>query len=118
MIGDALVKGNIVYRIAPLTELLRLWNCPNFEVPPIYLSTFLVAPKSSYSCVTFNHSWPPIQCLNVMVVVADTASVHIPELEFEIPAGSQKGSVSTVEGILVQAAAKLEREQPLRKVSG
>ena len=51
-----------------------------------------------------------------MAVVADTASVHIPELEFEIPAGSQKGSVSTVEGILVQAAAKLE--QALRRVSG
>ena len=54
----------------------------------------------------------------MMAVVADTASVHIPELEFEIPAGSQKGSVSTVEGILVQAAGNLKQEQPLRRVSG
>ena len=53
-----------------------------------------------------------------MVVVADTASVHIPELEFEIPAGSQKGCVSTVEGILVQASSQLQQKQPLRRVSG
>ena len=57
-----------------------------------------------------------MQCLNLLVVVTDTASVCIPELEFEIPPGSQKGCISTVEGILVQAAAKLEQEQPLRKV--
>lgn len=47
---------------------------------------------------------------------ADTASVMIPELEFEIPPNAKKGDVTTVESILTQSVEGLEREQPLRKV--
>ena len=46
----------------------------------------------------------------------DTASVRIPELDFEIPPGSKKGAITTVEGILTQSLEELEKEQPLRKV--
>lgn len=53
--------------------------------------------------------------LNRLVVKADTASVQIPELEFEIPPCTQEGSITTVESILKQAVEGLEKEQPVRK---
>ncbi|XP_022100051.1 zinc finger protein ZPR1-like [Acanthaster planci] len=52
---------------------------------------------------------------NRQVVKADTASVKIPELEFEIPGGSQKGSFTTVEGLITRAVEGLEQVQPIRK---
>lgn len=57
------------------------------------------------------------QHLNRLVVKADTASVQIPELEFEIPPCTQEGSITTVESILKQAVEGLEKEQPVRKVN-
>jgi len=48
--------------------------------------------------------------------MADSASVCIPELEFEIPSHSHKGSVTTVESIITKAVTRLEQEQPERKV--
>ena len=58
------------------------------------------------------------QDLNRQVVRADSASLSIPELDFEVPANTQEGSLSTVEGIVTRAVEGLEQEQPLRKVSG
>lgn len=52
-----------------------------------------------------------------MVVKADTATVRIPELEFEIPSHTQKGRITTIESILMESIEGLEREQPVRKVS-
>ncbi|XP_038065261.1 zinc finger protein ZPR1-like [Patiria miniata] len=52
---------------------------------------------------------------NRQVVKADTASLRIPELEFEVPCGSQKGSFTTVEGVISRAIEGLEQEQPIRK---
>lgn len=48
---------------------------------------------------------------------ADTASLQIPELEFEIPPRTQEGSITTVESILMQAVEGLKKEQPIRKVN-
>ena len=53
--------------------------------------------------------------LNRQMVKAESASVKIPELDFEIPAFSQKGALSTIEGILERAISSLEQGQPLRK---
>ncbi|XP_039620045.1 zinc finger protein ZPR1 [Polypterus senegalus] len=55
--------------------------------------------------------------LNREVVKADSATTKIPELDFEIPAFSQKGALSTVEGLIDRAVAGLEQDQPLRKES-
>ena len=57
------------------------------------------------------------QHLNRLVVKADTAGLQIPELDFEIPAHSQEGSITTMESILLKSVEELEREQPVRKVS-
>jgi len=53
--------------------------------------------------------------LSRQVVKSDYATVTIPELEFEIPALSQKGEITTVEGIVSRAIAGLEQDQPVRK---
>lgn len=55
------------------------------------------------------------QDLNREVVKADSATTRIPELDFEIPPFTQKGSLSTVEGLLDRAVAGLEQDQPARK---
>lgn len=40
------------------------------------------------------------QSLSRQLVKSDTAVLTIPELEFEIPANTQKGQLSTIEGFL------------------
>ncbi|GKV45467.1 hypothetical protein SLEP1_g52542 [Rubroshorea leprosula] len=49
------------------------------------------------------------------VVKSESATIKIPELDFEIPPEAQRGSLSTVEGILVRAADELEALQEERK---
>ncbi|KAE9455601.1 hypothetical protein C3L33_12491, partial [Rhododendron williamsianum] len=53
--------------------------------------------------------------LNRQVVKSETATIKIPELDFEIPPEAQRGSLSTVEGILVRAADELGALQETRK---
>ncbi|NXX54888.1 ZPR1 protein, partial [Scopus umbretta] len=57
------------------------------------------------------------QDLNREVVKTDCATARIPELDFEIPAFSQKGVLTTVEGIIDRAVAGLEQDQPLRRAT-
>ncbi|KAK6150209.1 hypothetical protein DH2020_017734 [Rehmannia glutinosa] len=52
---------------------------------------------------------------NRQVVKSETATIKIPELDFEIPPEAQRGSLSTVEGILLRAADELEALQEERK---
>jgi len=53
--------------------------------------------------------------LNRQIIRTDSAKVTIPELEFEIPPGSQKGVLTTVEGIVSRAVTGLEQDQPIRR---
>lgn len=52
--------------------------------------------------------------LNRSVIKADTAMVCVPSLELEIPARSQKGGITTVEGLLSKAAENLGMYQKER----
>lgn len=52
--------------------------------------------------------------LNRQLVKSDSAIIIIPSLEFEIPATTQRGTVSTIEGMLLTAADSLEALQPER----
>ncbi len=58
----------------------------------------------------------PFQQLNYLVVKADKATIQIPELEFEIPPNTQKGSITTVESIIRMSVSELERDQLVRRV--
>jgi zinc finger protein len=49
-------------------------------------------------------------------VKADSALVKIPELDFEIPPTTQRGVITTVEGLLSRTINDLLKEQPNRKV--
>ncbi|KAK3433754.1 zinc finger protein ZPR1 [Eucalyptus grandis] len=53
--------------------------------------------------------------LDRQVVKSESATIKIPELDFEIPPEAQRGSLSTVEGILVRAAEELQALQEERK---
>lgn len=60
-----------------------------------------------------------IKCVNDLnrrVVKSDRTSVRFIELDFEIPANSQKGEVTTIEGIINRSIAGLEQDQPVRRI--
>uniref|UniRef100_A0A4X2M2L2 Zinc finger protein ZPR1 n=3 Tax=Vombatus ursinus TaxID=29139 RepID=A0A4X2M2L2_VOMUR len=56
--------------------------------------------------------------MNREVVKTDCATARIPELDFEIPAFSQKGALTTVEGLISRAISGLEQDQPARRAKG
>ncbi|OMO62157.1 Zinc finger, ZPR1-type [Corchorus capsularis] len=53
--------------------------------------------------------------LSRQVVKSESATIKIPELDFEIPPEAQRGSLSTVEGVLVRAIDELQALQEERK---
>jgi zinc finger protein len=53
--------------------------------------------------------------LNRQLVKADSATVRLPELDFEIPAATQRGVFTTVEGLLRTAGDALADTQPVRR---
>lgn len=57
------------------------------------------------------------QALSRQVVKSDNATVTVPELEFEIPAATQKGSITTVEGLLMDAASNIRLLQEERRLA-
>ncbi|XP_022009029.1 zinc finger protein ZPR1 homolog isoform X2 [Helianthus annuus] len=59
--------------------------------------------------------WSFRQMLDRQVVKSETATIKIPQLDFEIPPEAQRGSLSTVEGILLRASEELQALQEERK---
>ncbi|XP_042502646.1 zinc finger protein ZPR1 homolog [Macadamia integrifolia] len=53
--------------------------------------------------------------LNRQVIKSDSATIKIPELDFEIPPEAQRGKLSTIEGILLRAVDELQALQEERK---
>ncbi len=50
----------------------------------------------------------------MQVVKSDAATASVRELEFEIPPATQKGTITTVEGLLREAGDALRALQPQR----
>lgn len=57
-----------------------------------------------------------VEDLNRRVVKSDRTAVRFVELDFEIPAESQKGEVTTIEGIIDRAITGLNQDQPVRRI--
>lgn len=57
------------------------------------------------------------QTLSRQVVKSDSAVVTVPELDFEIPAATQKGSITTVEGLVMDAASNIRLLQEERRAA-
>ena len=55
-----------------------------------------------------------LEDLNRQIVKSDAASFLVPKSEFEIPPTTQRGSITTLEGLLTTAADNLEAQQPER----
>lgn len=64
--------------------------------------------------VKFNLKVTGADDLNRQLVKSDSATLLIPSLELEIPPGTQKGTISTIEGMLNRASDNLEALQPDR----
>lgn len=58
-----------------------------------------------------------VEDLNRQVIKSDYASVKFPHLDFEIPSQSQKGEVTTVEGIISRAVQGLSQDQDARQAN-
>lgn len=71
-----------------------------------------VAEKGIKITVIIKH----LNDLNRQVVKSDYTSFKIKELDFEVPPKSQKGEVTTVEGILTRCITGLEQDQVLRRI--
>eukprot|EP01018_Ginkgo_biloba_P002471 Gb_23393 [translate_table: standard] len=56
-----------------------------------------------------------LKILNRQVVKSDSASIKVPELDFEVPPEAQRGTLSTVEGVLSRAADELQALQEERR---
>ena len=54
--------------------------------------------------------------LNRQIVKSDFATLRIPEIDFEIPENTQKGILTTVEGIITRAIDSLMENQSARRV--
>lgn len=54
--------------------------------------------------------------INRQIVKSDSATIYIRELDFEIPAATQKGSINTLEGVLKRAIEDLSALQPVRMI--
>lgn len=54
--------------------------------------------------------------LNRQIVKTQFTTISIPELDFEIPPESQKGILTTIEGIIDRAVTGLQQEQPVRRI--
>lgn len=52
--------------------------------------------------------------LNRQVIKSDSCTLVVKELELEIPSQTQRGTISTLEGVLLRAAENLELQQPER----
>jgi zinc finger protein len=91
---------------------------------------------SSFACehcgernteVSFGGSYGPkrtrhhltVKCAEDMgrqIVKSEHAILRIPELELELPRETQKGSLNTIEGVLVHTIEGLQFEQPVRRI--
>lgn len=55
--------------------------------------------------------------LNRQIIKSNFADISIPQLDFCIPAGTQKGQINTIEGFLSTAAEQLQLLQPQRMMA-
>lgn len=85
-------------------------GCRNNQIQP----AAMIAEMGSHYELTVHAG--DVAAVQRQVVKAESATLSIPELDFEIPASTQKGTMSTVEGMLLTAAENLGQLQEERRV--
>ncbi|XP_046873982.1 zinc finger protein ZPR1 [Hypomesus transpacificus] len=94
--------------------IISSFSCPNCNWSNTEIQS---AGRIQDQGITYTLKIKSKQDMNREVVKSDSATTRIPELDFEIPPYTQKGALSTIEGLLDRAVAGLEQDQPLRRVS-
>lgn len=94
--------------------IVSSFNCENCKWSDTEIQS---AGRIQDQGITYSLKVESKQDLNREVVKADSATTRIPELDFEIPPFTQKGALSTVEGLLDRAVAGLEQDQPVRRAT-
>ncbi|KAF9126057.1 hypothetical protein BGX30_000183 [Mortierella sp. GBA39] len=90
--------------------ILMAFDCPHcgHRTNELQQANAIAIGGAIYTCQISNKA-----DLNRQIVKTDTATVKIPEVDFEIPA--QRGQLTTVEGLLSTVIDDLESDQPVRK---
>lgn len=90
----------------------------SFECPHCHFTNNEIQPASSLQpqgCI-YDVEIRTEKDLDRQVVKTDSASCRIPEVDFEIPAFTQKGALTTVEGLMQRAIEGLEQDQTVRRI--
>ncbi|KAF9899791.1 nucleolar zinc-finger protein [Linnemannia zychae] len=90
--------------------ILMAFDCPHcgYRSNELQQANAIAVGGAIYTCQVSNRA-----DLNRQIVKTDTATVKIPEIDFEIPA--QRGHLTTIEGLLSTVIDDLESDQPVRK---
>ncbi|KAG9061217.1 nucleolar zinc-finger protein [Linnemannia hyalina] len=90
--------------------ILMAFDCPHcgHRTSELQQANAIAIGGAIYTCQISNKA-----DLNRQIVKTDTATVKIPEVDFEIPA--QRGQLTTIEGLLSNVVDDLESDQPVRK---
>ncbi|KAG0268841.1 nucleolar zinc-finger protein [Linnemannia exigua] len=90
--------------------ILMAFDCPHcgHRSNELQQANAIAVGGAIYTCQISNKA-----DLNRQLVKTDTATVKIPEIDFEIPA--QRGHLTTIEGLLSTVIDDLESDQPVRK---
>ncbi|KAF9328810.1 hypothetical protein BGZ91_000821 [Linnemannia elongata] len=90
--------------------ILMAFDCPHcgHRSNELQQANAIAVGGAIYTCQISNKA-----DLNRQLVKTDTATVKIPEIDFEIPA--QRGQLTTIEGLLTNVIDDLESDQPVRK---
>ncbi|KAF9140995.1 nucleolar zinc-finger protein [Linnemannia schmuckeri] len=90
--------------------ILMAFDCPHcgHRSNELQQANAIAVGGAIYTCQVSNKA-----DLNRQLVKTDTATVKIPEIDFEIPA--QRGHLTTIEGLLSTVVDDLESDQPVRK---
>jgi zinc finger protein len=93
--------------------IIMAFECPHcgFKNNEIQ-SASVIAPQGQTQILSIHNT----RDLSRQVVKAESASIIFKEIEFEIPPSSQRGSLSTIEGILDRSIDGLSQDQERRKV--
>ncbi|KAJ3213521.1 hypothetical protein HDU67_002807 [Dinochytrium kinnereticum] len=93
--------------------IIMHFECPHcgFENNEIQSGSMIAEKGIRMKCVINNK-----EDLNRQVVKSESASVRFDELDFEIPAQTQRGVLSTVEGLIGKSIEGLSALQPQRKL--
>lgn len=104
-----LFESSVLLRVLSLDVIVASFECPHCKYSNREVQNSSALAETGGCRITL--SVQTLKDLNRQIIKAEHATVFIPELELEIPPTTQRGVCSTVEGILREAIAGLQRTE-------